>query len=278
MFKFPTYVTIWGKLGRLTHVGVSILILLFLVLPVFVVMPLSFNAEPYFTYPMSGWSTRWYQDFFTSEEWMLSLKNTLIVGFSATTIATILGVMASLGLMHPKLKGRVWITGVLVSPMIVPVIITAVGVYFAFSPAGLTNNLWGLILAHATLGVPFVVMTVTATLAGFNENLSRAGRNLGASPMLVFWRIKLPIIAPGVISGALFAFATSFDEAVVALFLTTTDQRTVPRQMWSGIREQLSPTILAVATVLVVLSTLLLVTLELLRRRTERLRGSASLS
>lgn len=275
MFEFPAYVSIWGKVGRLTHVGVSVLILLFLMLPILVVMPLSFNPEPYFTYPMSGWSTRWYEDFFSSEEWALALKNTLIVGFASTVVATVLGVVASLGLMHPKLKGRVWITGVLVSPMIVPLIITAVGVYFAFSPLGLTNSLLGLTLAHAALGVPFVVVTVTATLAGFNENLSRAGRNLGASPMLVFWRIKLPIIAPGVVSGALFAFATSFDEVVVALFLTASDQRTVPRQMWSGMREQLSPTILAVATVLVALSTLLLVTLELLRRRTERLRGSA---
>lgn len=276
MFNFPAYVSFWGKVGRFAHAGVSMLILLFLVLPVLVVMPLSFNSEPYFTYPMAAWSTRWYEAFFLSEEWVLALKNTLIVGFASTTAATVLGVLASLGLTNPKLKGRVWITGVLVSPMIVPIIITAVGVYFAFSPVGLTNNLFGLALAHAALGVPFVVVTVTATLAGFNENLSRAARNLGASPMLAFWKIKLPIIAPGVVSGALFAFATSFDEVVVALFLTGADQRTVPRQMWSGVREQLSPTILAVATVLVVLSIGLLVTLEWLRRRSERLRGDAS--
>ncbi|WP_407277625.1 ABC transporter permease [Aromatoleum evansii] len=276
MFEFPAYVSIWGKAGRISFVALSLAILLFLLLPILVVMPLSFNAEPYFTYPMSAWSTRWYEEFFGSEEWRLALENTLIVGFASTTVATILGVLASLGLMNPKLKGGVWITGVLVSPMIVPVIITAVGVYFAFSPLGLTSSLLGLTLAHAALGVPFVVVTVTATLAGFNETLSRAGRSLGASPMRVFWRIKLPIIFPGVVSGALFAFATSFDEVVVALFLTSADQRTVPRQMWSGVREQLSPTILAVATVLVALSTVLLVTLELLRRRTERLRGHAS--
>lgn len=273
MFKFPAYVTTWGKVGRYTHVAVSLLILLFLMLPILVVMPLSFNAEPYFTYPMSGLSLRWYHDFIASPEWMLAMKNTLVVGVASTIVATVFGVLASLGLMHPRLKGKVWITGILVSPMIVPVIITAVGVYFAFSPLGLTNSLPGLILAHAALGVPFVVITVTATLAGFNDTLTRAGRSLGASPMRVFWSVKLPIIAPGVVSGALFAFATSFDEVVVAIFLTGPDQRTVPRQMWSGVREQLSPTILAVATVLVVLSTLLLVTLELLRRRTERLRG-----
>ncbi|MBR8184213.1 ABC transporter permease [Burkholderia ambifaria] len=275
MFNFPAYVTVWGRIGRLLHVGVSLAVLLFLVSPVLVVMPLSFNSQPYFTYPLPGLSLRWYQDFIDSQEWMLALKNTMIVGVASTLIATVLGVTASLGLMNPKLKYKALITGILVSPMIVPLIITAVGVYFAFSPLGLTNSLTGLILAHAALGVPFVVVTVTATLAGFNETLSRAGRSLGASPVRVFLQVKLPIIAPGVVSGALFAFATSFDEIVVALFLTGTDQRTVPRQMWAGIREQLSPTILAVATVLVVVSTLLLVTLELLRRRTERLRGSA---
>jgi putative spermidine/putrescine transport system permease protein len=276
MFTFPAYVTVWGRLGRFAHLGISLAVLLFLVLPVLVVMPLSFSSQPYFTYPLPGLSLRWYQDFLGSPDWMLALKNTLITAFSSTAIATVLGVTASLGLTSPRLKGKAVITGLLVSPMIVPLIITAVGVYFAFSPLGLTSSLTGLILAHASLGVPFVVVTVTATLAGFNETLSRAGRSLGASPMRVFLEVKLPIIAPGVISGALFAFATSFDEIVVALFLTGPDQKTIPRQMWSGIREQLSPTILAVATILVVISTLLLVTLELLRRRTERLRGTAA--
>jgi putative spermidine/putrescine transport system permease protein len=276
MFNFPAYVTVWGRLGRFTHLGVSLAVLLFLVLPVLVVMPLSFSSQPYFTYPLPGLSLRWYQDFLGSPDWMLALNNTLITAFSSTAIATVLGVTASLGLTSPRLKGRAVITGLLVSPMIVPLIITAVGVYFAFSPLGLTSSLTGLILAHAALGVPFVIVTVTATLAGFNETLSRAGRSLGASPLRVFLQVKLPIIAPGVISGALFAFATSFDEIVVALFLTGPDQKTIPRQMWSGIREQLSPTILAVATILVVISTLLLVTLEMLRRRTERLRGTAN--
>jgi putative spermidine/putrescine transport system permease protein len=276
MFTFPAYVTVWGRLGRFAHLGISLAVLLFLVLPVLVVMPLSFSSQPYFTYPLPGLSLRWYQDFLGSPDWMLALKNTLITAFSSTAIATVLGVTASLGLTSPRLKGKAVITGLLVSPMIVPLIITAVGVYFAFSPLGLTSSLTGLILAHASLGVPFVVVTVTATLAGFNETLSRAGRSLGASPLRVFLEVKLPIIAPGVISGALFAFATSFDEIVVALFLTGPDQKTIPRQMWSGIREQLSPTILAVATILVVISTLLLVTLELLRRRTERLRGTAA--
>lgn len=273
MFNFPAYATVWGRVGRVAYVALALAVLVFLVLPILVVMPLSFNSQPYFTYPLPGVSLRWYQEFFDSADWMLALKNTVITGVVSTMIATVLGVTASLGLTSSRIRGKQIITGILISPMIVPLIITAVGVYFAFSPLGITNSLVGLILAHAALGAPFVVVTVTATLAGFNETLSRAGRSLGASPLRVFLQVKLPIIAPGVISGALFAFATSFDEIVVALFLTGPDQRTIPRQMWAGIREQLSPTILAVATLLVVISTLLLMTLEVLRRRTERLRG-----
>lgn len=273
MFNFPAYVTVWGRLGRISYVALSLAVLVFLVLPILVVIPLSFNSQPYFTYPLPGLSLRWYQEFFGDPDWMLALKNTLITGVASTVLATFLGVTASLGLTSSRIRGKAIITGILISPMIVPLIITAVGVYFAFSPLGLTSSLLGLILAHAALGAPFVVVTVTATLAGFNESLSRAGRNLGASPLRVFFQVKLPLIAPGVVSGALFAFATSFDEIVVALFLTGPDQRTIPRQMWAGIREQLSPTILAVATLLVAISTLLLITLELLRRRSERLRG-----
>ncbi|WP_233850055.1 ABC transporter permease [Paraburkholderia sp. HD33-4] len=273
MFNFPAYVTVWGRAGRIAYVALSLTVLVFLVLPILVVMPLSFNSQPYFTYPLPALSLRWYQEFFGSADWMLALKNTLITGVVSTVIATVLGVTASLGLTSSRIRGKQIITGILISPMIVPLIITAVGVYFAFSPLGITDSLLGLILAHAALGAPFVVVTVTATLAGFNETLSRAGRSLGASPLRVLLQVKLPIIAPGVVSGALFAFATSFDEIVVALFLTGPDQRTIPRQMWAGIREQLSPTILAVACLLVVISTLLLMTLEVLRRRTERLRG-----
>lgn len=271
--KFPAYVSIWGKVGRYLHVVVSLAILVFLLLPILAVVPLSFNSEPYFTYPMPGFSLRWYEEFMERPEWRLALRNTLVVGVCSTLLATILGVLASLGLMHPKLKGGAFVRGLLLSPMIVPAIITAVGMYFAFTPWGLVSSLPGLILAHAALGVPFVVVTVSATLAGFNETLTRAGRSLGASPLRVFWSIKLPLIAPGVVSGALFAFVTSFDEVVVALFLAGSDQRTVPREMWSGVREQLSPTILAVATTLVVISALMLIALEYLRRRTERLRG-----
>jgi len=167
------------------------------------------------------------------------------------------------------------IMAVLISPMIVPIIITATGLFFFYSKTGLANSYPGIIMAHATLGIPYVIITVTATLVGFDHSLTRAAASLGASPARSFFKITMPLILPGVISGALFAFVTSFDEVVVVLFVADFDQQTIPRQMWNGIREQISPAILAVATILVIISVSLLTTVELLRRRSERLRGAS---
>ena len=145
--------------------------------------------------------------------------------------------------------------------------------YFFYSRIGLQGTYIGVVMAHAALGTPFVIITVTATLVGFDQSLVRAAANLGANPVTTFFRVQMPLILPGVISGALFAFITSFDEVVVVLFLGSASQKTLPWQMFTGLREQISPTILAVATILVAISVLLLTTLELLRRRSERLRG-----
>ncbi len=249
------------------------LVLAFLVLPLFVIVPLSFNAGGFLTFPMPGWSLRWYAELWASELWWQALRNSLYVGLVATVLATVLGTLAAIGLSLADFPGRTALTGLLLSPMVVPLVIVAAGVYFFYLRLGLVNSLEGLALAHAALGAPFPLVTVSATLAGFDRNLIRAAQSLGAPPWVVLRRVLLPLVAPGVISGALFAFVTSFDELVVALFLTGPGQRTLPRQMFDGIRENLSPTILAVATVLVVLAVLLLLTAELLRRRAARLRG-----
>lgn len=204
---------------------------------------------------------------------MRAAKNSLIIGFFSTILATALGTLAALGLSRPEMPYRRAITAVLISPMIVPIIITATGLFFFYSQTGLANSYIGVIMAHATLGIPFVIITVTATLVGFDHSLTRAAASLGANPTTTFFRITLPLILPGIISGALFAFVTSFDEVVVVLFVADFDQQTIPRQMWNGIREQISPAILSVATILVAVSIALLTTVELLRRRSERLRG-----
>jgi putative spermidine/putrescine transport system permease protein len=255
-------------------------VFLFLIGPILVIVPLSFNAEPYFTFTKAmvaldpdGYSLRWYQDFFTSDQWLRTIRNSFIVAIISTILATTLGTLAALGLSNRHMPARTFVMGLLISPMIVPLIISGAAMFFFYSSIGLSQTFAGVILAHTSLGIPFVVITVTATLIGFDHSLTRAAANLGANPTRTFFKIILPLVTPGVISGALFAFITSFDEVVVVLFIAGPEQRTVPLQMWSGIREQISPTILAVATILVCISIALLTTVELLRRRSERLRG-----
>jgi putative spermidine/putrescine transport system permease protein len=253
--------------------GFCLLVLICLVLPIFAIIPISFTSDTMLSYPMPGLSFRWYIEFFNSVMWTLSMKNSFIIAFATTALATALGTLAALGLTTSNFPFKGAITGVMIMPMVVPIVISAVGIYFFFAWIGLASTHLGLILAHTVLATPFVVITVTATLQGFNRNQIRAGSSLGASPSTVFFKITLPQILPGVISGALFAFVTSFDEVVVALFIAGSEQYTLPRQMFAGIREKYNPTIAAVATMMIVVSITLLVTVELLRRRSERLRG-----
>nr|WP_298374377.1 ABC transporter permease [uncultured Halomonas sp.] len=276
----PSYATTGERVWHYVFLTLCGLIFLFLIGPLLIIIPLSFNAEPYFTFSEAmlsfdpaGYSLRWYEDFFTSSAWLNAIKNSFIVGIASTLLATILGTIAALGLSSRFMPARGAIMALLISPMIVPLIISAAAMFFFFSKINLAQTYLGVILAHTVLGIPFVVITVTATLSSFDTTLIRAAHSLGANPTRTFFKVVLPLVTPGVVSGALFAFITSFDEVVVVLFIAGPEQRTMPIQMWSGIREQISPTILAVATLLVLLSMLLLATLELLRRREERLRG-----
>ncbi len=275
-------------------------VFVFLIAPILIVIPLSFNAEPYFTFTEKmlsfdpeGYSLRWYDNILThgmqnaqaardgawwsdawnNAAWIKAAKSSVIIGFFATILATALGTLAALGLSQSQMPWRRPIMAILISPMIVPIIITATGLYFFYAKVGLSATYPGVIMAHATLGIPFVIITVTATLVGFDHSLTRAASSLGASPSTAFFKVTMPLILPGVVSGALFAFVTSFDEVVVVLFVAGFDQQTIPRQMWNGIREAISPTILSAATILVFVSIGLLTTVEMLRRRSEKLRG-----
>ena len=215
----------------------------------------------------------WWSDMWQNAQWIRSIKNSFFIGIFATLLATGLGTLAAIGLSRSEMPYRRPIMALLISPMIVPLVITASGLFYFFSDIGLAKTYLGLILAHAALGTPFVIITVTATLVGFDKSLTQAAANMGAGPITTFFKVQMPLILPGVISGGLFAFITSFDEVVVALQLADVVQRTIPRQMFSGIREQISPTILAVATILVIISIFLLTIVEMLRRRSERMRG-----
>lgn len=296
----PNYASPLERVWYHTRLVICGLIFLFLIAPILVVMPLSFNAEPYFTFTEKmlsfdpeGYSLRWYDllltqpslptdvprdsawwsRVWTEAAWVNAAKNSVIIGFFSTVVATVLGTIAALGLSRAEMPYRKAVMAILISPMIVPIIITATGLFFFYSATGLAGSYVGVVLAHATLGIPFVIITVTATLSGFDHSLTRASASLGANPTTTFFKVTMPLILPGVISGALFAFVTSFDEVVVVLFVAAHDQQTIPRQMWNGIREQISPAILSVATILVIISIALLATVELLRRRSDRLRG-----
>ncbi len=256
------------------------LIFFFLVAPILVVIPLSFNAEDFFTFTpgmlafeSEAYSWKHYESFLTDERWTRAVRNSLMIAPAATLLSTALGTLAAIGLSQSTMPFKGAIMAVLISPMIVPLIISAAGMYFFYSRIGLQGTYAGVILAHAALGTPFVIITVTATLVGFDKSLTRAAASLGAGPVRTFFRVQMPLILPGVISGGLFAFITSFDEVVVVLFVGAQQQKTLPWQMFTGLREQISPTILAAATILVTFSIILLTTVEVLRRRSERIRG-----
>jgi putative spermidine/putrescine transport system permease protein len=317
----PVYASPLERLWYYTYLAICTAVFIFLIAPIVIVVPLSFNVEPYFSFTKKmlaldpeGYSLRWYDLLLTfglnapddavrdsswwgqvwrEATWVRAAKNSLWIGLWSTILATVLGTIAALGLSRPEMPYRRLIMAILISPMIVPIIIIATGLFFAYSSACvpqdsvigavlapvlshkgcLANSYLGVIMAHAMLGIPFVIITVTATLVGFDQTLIRASASLGASPSRTFFRVIMPLILPGIISGALFAFVTSFDEVVAVLFIASADQQTIPRQMWNGIREAISPAILSVATILVIISIGLLATVELLRRRSERLRG-----
>ncbi len=269
------------RIARRGFEGLAWAVLIFLVAPLLVIVPLSFNAGAFFSFTPemlrlepAGFSTRWYDLVLESDRWREAVANSFIVGVFATLIATALGTAASVALARAETPGKGLITALALAPLITPIVIAGVGMKFFYAELGLTETYLGLIAAHACLGAPFVVITVTAALSGYDPNLTRAALSLGASPWTAFRRVTLPLILPGVAAGAVFAFATSFDEVVTALFLWSAEF-TIPRQMWSGLKQDVNPSILAAATMLIAFATALLLVVEWLRRRGERLRAAA---
>lgn len=246
---------------------------LFLIGPIVIVVPISFSAGSFLSYPLPGFSMRWYDAVVEPFPWMFALENSLIVAVSTTIIATALGTLAAYGLTRADFPGRPFVFGLLISPLAVPLVITALGLYFFFARVGLVQTHIGLIIAHVVLAVPFVVITVSATLKGFDWNLVRAAESLGAPPLAAFFQVTLPLILPGVLAGAVFAFVTSLDEVIVALFVSGPAQITLPRQLFTGLRDQLDPSIVAIATILIAFSLALLAVVELLQWRNARQRS-----
>ena len=289
----PSYATPIQRTYYYLYIFFCCVVFFFLIAPLIAIIPISFSKSPFmvFTEGMmswppdpDAWSFRWYRYMVgictdknlttpCGNKWMIGTVNSFFVGFVSTFFATALGTLAALGLSRPHMPYKGLIMSILISPMIVPLIITAAGMFFFYAKINLVYTFTGIILAHIALSTPFVVITVTATLVGFDMNMVKASQSLGAKPMRTFFKVIMPLILPGVISGALFAFITSFDEVVIVMFMASLDQLTIPKQMWAGIRQEISPVILCMATCLVALSIFLLSTVEILRRRSEKLRG-----
>ena len=288
--EFPGYTTLYQKIWYFMFRAFCGLVFFYLIAPIFVIIPLSFNAGEFFTYTpemlslqADGFSLKHYEKAMT-DEWLNPLYNSFKVAVPATLLSVMLGTLASIGLTQSNVPAKGLMMAIFVSPMIVPLVVSGYGMTLFYVPvANWFNTSLGIdettlrflrvIFAHTVLGTPFVIVTVMATLSGFDRNLSKAAANLGAGPVKTFFSIQMPLILPGMVSGGLFAFITSFDEVVVVLFLGTAETQTLPWQMFNGLREQISLTILSVATVLVAFSIFILVTVELLRRRSERMRG-----
>ncbi len=289
----PSYATPVQRTYYYAYLVFCGIVFFFLIAPLVAIIPISFSRSPFmlFTEGMlawppdpEAWSFRWYRYMVgictdknlttpCSNRWMIGTVNSFFIGTISTLVATALGTLAALGLSRPHMPFKGLIMSILISPMIVPLIITAAGMFFFYAKINLVYTFTGIILAHVALSTPFVVITVTATLVGFDTNMTKASQSLGARPARTFFKVIMPLILPGVISGALFAFITSFDEVVIVMFMASLDQLTIPKQMWAGIRQEISPVILCMATCLVALSIFLLTTVELLRRRSEKMRG-----
>lgn len=238
---------------------ITALILLFLILPVLIIMPMSFSSSRYIEFPPPGFSTRWYEAFLNSNTWMTALKNSIVIGVMTTILALVLGILIAEGLNKSNFKGKSIITELFMMPMLVPGIIVGISLFKFESELKISGTITGLIIAHTVLAVPFVVRTILASLAGLNPNYELAAQNLGANKMETFLKITFPIIKPAVFSGAMFAFATSFDEIVVSQFICGIRVKTLPKVIWDGLNQQLDPTITSIATIMITAITILMI-------------------
>lgn len=242
-------------------------ILVYLIAPILVVIPLSFSSGNLVSYPLPGFSLQWYEEVLFGDKWVKAMANSLFVGVLATVLSVALGTLSALGLARSQSGWAGALKMLFIAPMIVPVILIAVSAYFFMAPLGLTNSYLGLVLGHTIIAVPFVVLPVLTALELLDPNLSRAAAACGATPRLAFLSVTLPIIMPAMASGALFAFATSFDDVVVALFIAGPDQRTLPKELFTAMRSPMTPAYTAVATLMILFSTTLFILMQRLQRR-----------
>jgi putative spermidine/putrescine transport system permease protein len=217
----------------------------YLLAPLLAVLPLAFTSSSFLVYPIPSYSLRWFERLFTADAWHLAIINSLIIGSCTTLLGTVLGTLAALGLRRKYMPFRGLLNSLFLMPMVVPAMVLGVGMQVFFQQAGLASTYLGVVVAHTVLAVPFVVISVSGSLSGIDKQLEWTAASLGARPLLVLWNVTLPLALPGILSGAVLAFATSLDEVVLTLFVAGPNQRTLARQMFSSIRENISPEIAA---------------------------------
>jgi putative spermidine/putrescine transport system permease protein len=257
----------WRRPHRLLLLALGGLTVFFLLVPTLVVVPMSFTASNSLTFPPEGLSMQWYEKMLTDRQWSTGFANSAQVAFTTAILATALGTLAALGTVRGRFPGRSVVNGLILSPLIVPVIIIAIGMFSVFLRWRIAGSLPGLVVAHTALALPFVVVNVTTSLRTVDRNLELAAQSLGANPVRTFQRITLPLILPGIMAGGLFAFITSWDEVVVSIFLTSARFRTLPVEMWEQVRQVVDPTVAAVATTLLIVTTTVLVFAFVVRRQ-----------
>ncbi len=254
---------------RLAKPLFGLVMVVFLVAPLIAILPLAFTSSIFLSYPIPSFSTRWFEELVTAENWRLSILNSLIIGAGATFLATLLGSLAALGLRQRIAFGGVLKT-VFLLPMVVPAVVLGVGLQILFARIGLASSYFGVIAAHTVVALPFVLISVSASLDGIDPRVERAALSLGASPLIVLTQVTVPLAFPGILSGAVLAFATSLDEVVLTLFVAGPNQRTLARQMFSTIRENISPAIAAAAFLFIVGTVIVALVLVAIRQRRNR--------
>jgi putative spermidine/putrescine transport system permease protein len=255
-----------------TMYAYAALLLSFMLVPLLIIVPMSLTSGTSLTFPIPGTSLRWYRELVDDPRWLSSFVNSLIIACTSTFLSCVLGVPAAIGLAWGRFPGKRIVYAIVAAPLVVPVVIVGVAAFSFFATFGMSGSRWAIILTHTAMAVPVMLTTVVASLSSFDRTLVRAAASLGADSTRIFFRVVLPLIAPGVVSGAIIAFIISFDEVVVASFLSSGEQRTLPRMIFSGVRESVSPAIAAVAVLLVVFSAILLGMIAALQARSARLR------
>ena len=246
------------------------LVLTFMIMPNFVVFPISFSSATYLEFPPEKWSLRWYQDYFSRQEWIDATIHSFEIAICVTVIAVILGSLAAYGLVRGRFPGKNFINSVIISPMVAPILVTAVAIFILFTKFKLNGTLAGFIIAHTVVAIPFVVIVMTASLRGVNIELEQAAMNLGANRFTTLRRVVFPMALPGMISSGLFAFLISFDELIIAIFIASPRMATLPKILWEGIRTEINPTIASVSTLLIAMSAIILVSVGFVRRYFEK--------